>query len=149
MAFSVADISVELMPLTVAQLAKDLAHGDLGLLVLDIRQYREYCTDHIHTSENVNFSTIVLRRLLKRLVQPQSVIVPSELAERVCGRSPDTRLVLYDGNSSAETKKQELVRHATALCRRSGETVYFVDGKSAAGGSMNSFSVLNWQCDHQ
>ena len=131
MALSVADISVELVPLAAAQLAKDLAHdGGAGLIVLDIRQYREYCTDHIHTSENVNFSTIVMRRLLKRLVQPESVIMPSELAERVCGRSPGTRLVLYDGNSSAESKKQELVRHAAVLCRSSGETIYFVDGES-------------------
>lgn len=131
MALSLADTSVELAPLAVAQLATDLAHagGGTGLIVLDIRQHREYCTNHIHNSENVNFSTIVMRRLLKRLVQPESVIMPSELAERVCGRSPDTRLVLYDGNSSAESQKQELVRHAAALCRSTGETIYFLDGE--------------------
>ena len=125
-------MSVEMVPTTASQLANDLRSSGTGspsCILLDIRPNGQFCAGHIKSAENVNFSSIILRRLLKRVVKVESMITSPELSERVCGRSSDTRLVLYDGSSSVELRKAELVRHAAALCRSSGDTVYFLDGE--------------------
>ena len=132
----------DLVPLT----PKQLTELQQNLVLVDIRPTSQYCSKHIRHAENINFSNILMRRLLKKVVTLESMITSPEAVERICRRSGATKLVLYDEASTAAGVKPELMKHAQVLCNsESGDSqnttdsqkpvVYFVDGKLYLGSS--------------
>lgn len=129
--------SINLVPMSCSQLASQLA-GEC--LVVDTRPSTQHCGKHLKNSENINFSSILLRRLLKGVVQLSTLISSQELAQRLTLRdSEKVTLVVYDSSSKCDSVKTELLRHAEALAKTdhgkdSDKTVYFLDGKYAQYG---------------
>ena len=110
--------AIELVPYHPEQLAQELnAHttSSSTVVLVDIRPAGHYSSSHIRKAENLNFSNIILRRLLKRIVKLESMLTSTELTKKLCDRDSRTRLVLYDGSSTAATQKQDLLKHAEVL----------------------------------
>lgn len=114
---------------------------DTDLLLIDIRPSGQFRSGHIRQAENVNFSNILLRRLLKGVVKLESMLTSPELVERVCRRRHTTQLVLCDSGSSSTSCRPELLKHAEVFvnCLRDrdakegiqhGYLVQYIDGKS-------------------
>lgn len=107
----------------------------MQVLVVDIRPSTQHCSKHLKNSENINFSSILLRRLLKGVVQLSTLIPSGELSQKLASRdSESVRLVVYDSCSKCDSVKTELLRHAEVLARtdlrkESDSTVYFLDGE--------------------
>ena len=107
------------------------------LLLVDVRPSTQHCSKHIRHSENINFSNILLRRLLKGVVQLNAMVPSQELAEKLaCRDSKRVGLVVYDSCSRRDAVRAELLRHAevlakTGLGKDSDRTVYFLDGECA------------------
>ena len=57
--------------ISVEQLAHDLHHREL--LLVDVRSSRQFCSRHIRGAENVNFSNVLLQRLLEGVVKLETV----------------------------------------------------------------------------
>ena len=115
------------------------------LLLIDIRPSGQFCGGHILEAENVNFSNILLRRLLKGVVKLEAMLTSPELVERVCRRRHTTQLVLCDSGSSSASCRPELLKHAEVFvnCLRDrdakegiqhGYSVEYVDGKCLSRG---------------
>lgn len=125
---------VNLIPISCSQLATQLSSNG-RLLLVDTRPNAQHCSKHIKHSENVNFSNILLRRLLKGVVQLSTLVPSTELAERLTSRDSELeRLVVYDACSKYDSIRTELLKHAeilakTELRKESDWTVYFLDGK--------------------
>ena len=108
--------ALSLTPVTPEQLA--LSHDNPSSsqhLLLDIRPSGQFCSGHIQGAENLNFSNILLRRLLKGVVKLETMLTSPELVERVCCRRYTTQLVLCDAGSSADHCRPELLKHAEVL----------------------------------
>ena len=101
---------MDLTPVTAEQVAE--SHNDAQLLLLDIRPNGQFCSGHIQGAENLNFSNILLRRLLKGVVKLETMLTSPQLVERVCRRRHSTQLLLCDGGSSATHCRPELLKHA-------------------------------------
>ena len=135
-------LSLALTPVSVEQVACYLPTAPhRSYLLVDVRPSGQYCNGHIRGAENVNFSNILLRRLLKGVVKLESMLTSPELIERVCRRRHTTQLLLCDSGSSAACRKPELLKHAEVFvnCLRDrdakeglhqGYSVLYVDGKS-------------------
>lgn len=128
--------SINLVPISCCQLAKELEESETHqLLVIDTRPSTQHCRKHIKNSGNINFSNILLRRLLKGVVQRNSLIPCKDLAEKLASRdSEQVRLVLYDSCSKSDSVKAELLKHAEVLAKTdtkkaADSTVYFLDGE--------------------
>lgn len=150
-----------LIPMSCSQLASKLEDSTAQLLLVDIRPSPQHSNKHIKNSENVNFSNILLRRLLKGVVQISTMISWS-LAQKIASRdSEQVPLIVYDSNSKRDSVKSELDKHAelmaqTELRKNSDSTctVYFLDGKQTAKfelalyvaehnyGRLNSSSII-------
>ena len=125
-----------MVPVSCRQLSKEITSNDSGkdLLLIDIRPNAQHCSKRISRSENIYFSSIFLRRLMKGVVLLGSLI-PSDLAQRITSRdSEDEKLIIYDASSTANSIRTELVKHAEVLTRNghsknSEHRVYFLDGK--------------------
>lgn len=135
--------NIKLSPLSCSELANDptLSGSAAGcnstkkLLLVDIRPSAQHCSKHIVHSENVNFSSILLRRLLKGVVELSSLLQYDQaLHERLaCRDSEEERLVLLDSCSSKDSIRTDLVKHGNILAetkhgKESDCRVYFVDG---------------------
>ena len=127
---------IQLVPVSCSWLAKELeSHGGTRLLLVDIRPSAQHGCKHIKTSENINFSNILLRRLMKGVVDLSTMIPSKELEQRLSQRdSEKERLVVYDACSRCDSVRTELVKHAEVIaktdCRKeSDNAVYFLDGK--------------------
>lgn len=126
--------SINLVPISCSQLASQLGGNETRFLVVDTRPSTQHCSKHLRNSENINFSNILLRRLLKGVVQ-RSTMISWELAQKLASRdSEHVGLVVYDSCSRCDSVKTELVKHAEVLARTNlskatDSTVYFVDGK--------------------
>lgn len=124
-----------MIPLSCAQLA-DQIESSTRLLLIDTRPNAQHCAQHVKASENVNFSNILLRRLLKGVVQLGSLLPSKELEQRLASRDSEReKLVLYDSCSKCDSVRTELLKHAQVLARTdlnkdSDTRVYFLDGKS-------------------
>ena len=116
------------------------------LLVLDVRPNGQFCGGHILGAENLNFSNILLRRLLKGVVRLETMLTSPELVERVCRRRLTTQLLLCDAGSSAAHRRPELLKHAEVFvnCLRErdakeglehGYSVHYVEGVLVWGGT--------------
>ena len=132
------DRSPSLSPLAPDQLAASLNSDHL--LLVDVRPGGQFCAGHIRGAENLNFSNILLRRLLKGVVKLEAMLNSPELVERVCRRRLTTHLVLCDAASSTAGCRPELLKHAEVFvnCLRErdakeglehGYSVHYVDGK--------------------
>jgi len=141
----------KLIPLSPTEVARELNYNPATsqhapeLLLIDIRPNGQYCSNHIKQAENLNFSNILLRRLLKGVITLDAMISSPELAEKVCGgrRCTAQKLILCDTSSTAEGIKPELAKHAEVLCTDSTgrcttvsaleqQVAYFIDGKCTA-----------------
>ena len=126
-----------LLPIGVKDLVRELRPEQPStastVLLIDVRPNAQFCTGHIESAENVNFSNILLRRLLKGVVSLESLLPSTELAEKIKngdGHGEPRKLVVYDWCSNEEGVKVELAKHAEVLARDSGsEFVYFLNGK--------------------
>jgi len=137
----------KLIPLSPTEVARELNSNPATsqhapeLLLIDIRPNGQYCSNHIKQAENLNFSNILLRRLLKGVITLDAMISSPELAEKVCGGRCCTaqKLILCDTSSTAEGIKPELAKHAEVLCTdctgrctavsAEQQVAYFIDGK--------------------
>ena len=110
---------------------------------MDVRSSGQFCSGHILGAESLNFSDILLRRLLKGVVKLEAMLTSPELIERVCRRRHATQLVLCDSGSSSTCRQPELLNHAqvfvNCLSERDAKeglrhryTVQYVDGRSVA-----------------
>ena len=137
------DGSLSLAPVSCEQLASALRAHSRDLLLVDVRPSGQYCNSHIHSAENLNFSNILLRRLLKGVVKLEAMLTSPELMERVCRRRHATQLVLCDLGSTPAGLKPELLKHAEVFVNclkekdakdgmRHHYTVQYVDGKQLA-----------------
>lgn len=126
--------NLNMVPIPCSQLADQLK-GDARLLLIDTRPSAQHCSKHITASENVNFSNILLRRLLKGVVQLGSLLPSKELSQRLASRdSEQERLVVYDSCSKWDSIRTELHKHAQVLAKTdlgkdTDLTVYFLDGE--------------------
>ena len=127
-----------LLPLSVKDLVRDLREESTAstLLLVDVRPNAQFCNGHIEHAENVNFSNILLRRLLKGVVSLESLLPSTEVAQKIIhkadseGSTRKQKLVVYDWCSNGEGVKVELAKHAEVLARANGSGfVYFLDGK--------------------
>lgn len=99
------------------------------LLLIDVRSSTQYNSKHIQNSENINFSSILLRRLLKGVVKLDS-LVSTQVEEQMRAVQ---KIVVYDSCSSSEScLRSELLRH-TQIFAKSEECgnamIYFLDGE--------------------
>ena len=129
-----------LLPVSVKDLERDLhpeqpSTASTGILLIDVRPNAQFCSGHIETAENVNFSNILLRRLLKGVVSLESLLPSTELAEKIKsleehgGSTEPRKLVVYDWCSNEDGVKVELAKHAEVLATASGSgSVYFLNG---------------------
>jgi len=106
------------------------------ILLVDVRPSAQHLCKHIATSENVNFSSILLRRLSKGVAELKSLLhYDHMLYEKLSSRNSEQELlVLYDSCSTKSSIRTELVRHGDVLAktkhgRISDSKVYFLDGK--------------------
>ena len=106
---------IQLVPYHPEKLAQELKAHSSTVVLVDIRPAGHYSRSHIKNAENLNFSNILLRRLLKGVVKLESMLTSTELAEKLCNPDSRTRLVLYDGSSNAVSQKQDLLKHAEVL----------------------------------
>lgn len=127
--------SINLVPISCSQLASQHEESETRFLVVDTRPSSQHCSKHLRNSENINFSNILLRRLLKRVVQRSTMISSKELAQKLDSRdSEHVGLVVYDTCSKRDSVKTELLKHAEVLARTdlskaADSTVYFIDGE--------------------
>ena len=139
-ALSLTAVSTEHLALALRETAR--AH-----LLVDVRPSGQFRSGHIRGAENLNFSNILLRRLLKGVVKLEAMLTSPELIERVCRRRHTTQLVLYDSGSSSTSRRPELLKHAEVFvnCLRErdskeglhhGYTVQYIDGKLLGAGTM-------------
>lgn len=130
--------ALSLVPVTPEQVA--VSYDPSRYLLVDVRPSGQFCSGHIQGAENLNFSNILLRRLLKGVVRLETMLTSPELVERVCRRRLTTQLVLCDSGSSAAHHRPELLKHAEVFvnCLRErdakeglqhGYSVQYVDGK--------------------
>ena len=124
-----------LLSISVKDLERDLRPNQPStastVLLVDVRPNAQFCNGHIEFAENVNFSNILLRRLLKGVVSLESLLPSTELAEKINDHHDESRkVVVYDWCSNEEGVKMELAKHAEVLATASGsEFVYFLNGK--------------------
>ena len=156
----------KLIPLSPTEVARELNSNPATsqhapeLLLIDIRPNGQYCSNHIKQAENLNFSNILLRRLLKRVITLDAMISSPELAEKVCGGRCYTaqKLVLCDTSSTAEGIKPDLAKHAEVLCTdctgrctalavsAEQQVAYFIDGKRSYSSSRRMQELVH--CRH-
>ena len=133
-----------LVPISSHQLARALQSHSKRLLLVDVRPSGQFCANHISGAENLNFSNILLRRLLKGVLKLETMLTSPELIERVCRRRHATQLVLCDLSSTQAQAglRPELAKHAEVFVNclkekdineglRHKYTVQYADGKSA------------------
>ena len=132
--------ALSLTAVSTEQLALALQVTTRGHLLVDVRPSGQFRSGHIRGAENLNFSNILLRRLLKGVVKLETMLTSPELIERVCRRRHTTQLVLYDSGSSSTSRRPELMKHAEVFvnCLRErdtkeglqhGYTVQYIDGE--------------------
>lgn len=149
----------DLIPLSPADLAHELNSNPTQLahdvVLIDVRPNGQYCSSHIRKAENLNFSNILLRRLLKRVITLDAVISLPELAERVCGGARGCaaqKLIFYDTLSTAANVRNELAKHVEAIytnraaeefaSEQQARVAYFVDGKESVISMAASVIIL-------
>lgn len=138
---------LSLTPVPAQQVASLLSSSPVsGYLIVDLRPSGQFCVGHIRGAENLNFSNILLRRLLKGVVKLEAMLTSPALIERVCRRRHTTQFILCDSSSSPASRRPELLKHAEVLvnCLRDkdskegmqhhGYCVQYVDGESPYPG---------------
>ena len=136
--------AIDLVPLSVEDLTKDLLRHETtatsSVLLIDIRPNAQFCSGHVQSAENVNFSNILLRRLLKGVVSLQSMMSSNEQAQKIIQKSEDCKMVVYDWCSNEDGVKVELAKHAEVLAKAcNSELVYFLKGES---GSFDALTCI-------
>lgn len=133
--------NINLCPLSSSELASEAASrincsSERKVLLVDIRPSAQHCCKHIMNSENVNFSSILLRRLLKGATELSSLLQYDQaLYERLTCRDSEVEwLVLFDSSSTRDSIRTDLIKHGNILAKTkhgkgSDSRVYFVDGK--------------------
>lgn len=131
-----------LLPMSLEDLTRELRQGERPtassstVLLIDVRPNAQFCSGHIESAENVNFSNILLRRLLKGVVSLESLLPSSEVAQKLVrdktsSETTAQKLVVYDWCSNAEGVKVELAKHAEVLATANDSgIVYFLNGKA-------------------
>ena len=149
----------DLIPLSPADLAHELNSNPTQLahdvVLIDVRPNGQYCSSHIRKAENLNFSNILLRRLLKRVITLDAVISSPEFAERVCGGARGCaaqKLIFYDTLSTSASVRNELAKHVEAIytnrtaeesaSEQQARVAYFVDGKESVMSMAASVMIL-------
>ena len=126
--------AITIVPISCSWLAKEL-ESEARLLLVDTRPSAQHGAKHIKTSENINFSSIILRRLMKGVVQLNSMISSKELEKKLSQRDSEIeKLIVYDTCSRCDCVRTELVKHAEVIAstdhaKESDSTVYFLDGR--------------------
>ena len=130
-------MNAKLSPLSCEWLSKEILENEgRGCCLIDIRPSSQHCCKHIQSSENVNFTNILLRRLVKGVVGLDTHISDPLLVKTITMRDPScTKLVLYDSCSSEGCVRAELCKHAEVLYKTnhssqtSSTQVYYLDGE--------------------
>lgn len=136
-------MDIKLSPLSCSDLANDSMLGvgsttcsKKKFLLVDIRPSAQHCSKHVLHSQNVNFSSILLRRLLKGVVELSTLLQYDQaLYERLtCRNSEEEWLVLLDSCSSSDSIRTDLIKHGNILAKtqhskESDSRVYFIDGE--------------------
>lgn len=130
-------LKAKLIPVSIDWLANEVSESNGSCLVIvDIRPSSQHCCSNIQSSENINFTNILLRRLMKGVVPLSTHVSSQQLVQRITERDPAcTKLVLYDSCSKEGCVKSELKNHAEVLyktncCNGSDASlVYYLDGK--------------------
>lgn len=125
---------IDLVPLSPAEVAAGLESNSLFLI--DVRSSGQYCTKHVKSSENLTFSNILLRRLLKGVVPLESLLPPQDaLMERLCSGSGKP-VVIYDSGSVAGNTRPDLAKYAEVICKAARcvhedcrRTIRFIEGE--------------------
>ena len=106
------------------------------VLLMDVRPSGQHCCKHITSSENVNFSSILLRRLAKGVVELSSLMqYDQSLYERLSERNSEQEiLVLYDSCSCKTSIRSDLITHGSILAKTKHQQegdckVFYLDGK--------------------
>ena len=131
--------SANFTPLTCSEVAQYLVRDNGGnetncskirkIILVDIRPCAQHYSEHIVHSENVNFSSILLRRLLKGIVLLSSILqYDKTLYDRL--RDSEEWLVLYDSSSTSDSIRTDLIKHGNIMLknRQPDNKVYFIDG---------------------
>ena len=127
--------SSSVLPFSPAALAERIACAHSRLVLVDIRPCGQFCASHIKTADSVNFSSMLLRRIAKGVVEVDSLLSSSDLLERL-ERAEEA--VLYDSHSTAASLRPEVMKYAEILCTKTApHTIHFIDGK---GGSLSAIS---------
>ncbi len=134
---------IKLIPVSCSWLAKELdcCSSEARILLIDTRPGAQHGSKHIKTSENINFSNILRKRLMKGIVQLNTMIPSKELEQRLSQRNSEKeKLVVYDACSRCDCVWTELVEHAEVIAstdhsKESDNTVYFLDG------GLDAFSI--------
>ncbi len=130
----------DLLPLGVSEVASRVEAND-NLLVIDTRSSGQYCSKHVKNAENLTFSNIILRRILKGLVTLDSLI-PSQdpFLKKLCsgGETAKYNVVIYDSSSAAGAVRSDLAKYAEVICKAGTvgqgckKSVHFINGEHIA-----------------
>ena len=139
-------VTNRILPMSIEELRRDLRPEEptnsSSILLIDIRPNAQFCNGHIESAENVNFSNILLRRLLKGVVSIESFLPSRELAQKICkgdqftggtdDKTKDQKLIVYDWCSNDDGVKVELAKHAEVLATASNTgVIYFLNGEAS------------------
>ena len=86
-------------------------------LLIDMRSCAQFCVKHIKEAQNLSFSPILVRRMLKGSIALDSLITDHDLLQRLASSG---KVVLYDNCSCQSETRPELVRFAEILMGRFG-----------------------------
>lgn len=103
-----------LYPSDLSKLLEERQDGD-EWLVVDVRSFVLYCGKHIRGAQNLSFSPILVRRLLKGAISLDSLITDSRLLTSIANAN---HVVLYDTHSTPSNTKDELIKLSETLQKR-------------------------------
>lgn len=84
-------------------------------LIVDVRSFQLYCGKHIKGAQNLSFSPILMRRLLKGVMSLDSLITDTSLLSSIANAS---QVILYDTNSTPSNTRPELLKLVEMLQNR-------------------------------
>ena len=88
-------------------------------LLIDTRSFALYSVKHINTAQNLSFSPILVRRMLKGAISLDSLVTDPDLMSAIANAK---QVVLYDSISKPANIRPELVKFSETLIARFGSS---------------------------